>query len=269
MMKTLQEYREAGSNLFHKLHLATFPIAIKYIKEKSEIPGGTLQPSTFGKKMSLCQAFTQTRRSGTTIAMTGADNFCVPATAFHQWEKFSREDVIESQLRQGWHSGREAEEKRINGFFNIINQNKNSADYMGFISSPLPETKIIPDSVLVYGDGEQLTHIIHALSYEYKHCPASQFEGYGESCVKGGLVPFLTGIPQVVIPGAGDRTFAGIASHELAIGMPGELLFYVMDNLFKSGGFMNMGYPFKSMIPMHLDENITPGFKFLRDKIKG
>jgi hypothetical protein len=30
---------------------------------------------------------------------------------------------------------------------------------------------------------------------------------------------------------------------------------------------MNIGYPANSIMPMDLDENITPGFKFLREKI--
>ena len=51
----------------------------------------------------------------------------------------------------------------------------------------------------------------------YKHVPNSSFEGFGESCFKGGLLPFATGKPQIVIPGAGDRSFAGISENELGV----------------------------------------------------
>jgi len=269
VMKQIQEYKKAGEDLYHRLHLSTYPIAIKYIKSAEEIPEGVMRPSTFGKKMALCQAFTYARRWGTSVAMTSEDNFCTPSTGFHRWEDIAIEDLIESQARQGWHKDIEAEKKRIEAAFELLGDYdiERLREYCGFICSPLTETGFIPDSVLVYGDGFQLTHIIHALSYEFKHVPNSSFEGFGESCMKGDLIPFITQRPQIVIPGMGDRSFAGISEHEIGIGMPSSLLFYVMDNLFKTGGKMNMGYPMKFMINMDLNENLTPGFKFIREKM--
>jgi uncharacterized protein (DUF169 family) len=50
------EYQKAGDDLFHKLHLSTYPVAIKYIKSLDEIPKGAMQPSKFGRKMALCRS---------------------------------------------------------------------------------------------------------------------------------------------------------------------------------------------------------------------
>ena len=69
----------------------------------------------------------------------------------------------------------------------------------------------------------------------------------------------------MVLPGAGDRAFAGISEHEMAVGMPAGLVFYTLENLFKTGGIMNLGYPASRLMPADLDENLTPGFKFLRE----
>jgi uncharacterized protein (DUF169 family) len=44
-MKTLEEYRKAGTDLYNRLHLSTYPIAIKYIKDMDEVPEGVMQPS--------------------------------------------------------------------------------------------------------------------------------------------------------------------------------------------------------------------------------
>jgi hypothetical protein len=41
----------------------------------------------------------------------------------------------------------------------------------------------------------------------------------------------------------------------------------VVENLFKAGGFLNFGYPARTMLPMDITESITPGFKFLREKM--
>jgi len=270
-MSDLTAYRDAGNDLYHKLHLSTYPVAIKYIKSKDEIPDGAIQPSAFGRKMALCQAITQSRRAGSTVAMTADDNFCTPATGMHQWVDIALEDLLESQVRQGWHKDLASEKRRFEAGATLLATKdiKRMMGYIGFVCAPLHDARAIPDSVLVFGDGVQLTHIIQALSYEHLHTPSSTFEGFGETCMKGGLIPFVTEIPQVILPGAGDRSFAGIAEHEMAVGMPADLVFYTLENLFKTGGMMNIGYPANSIMPMDLDENITPGFKFLREKIDG
>jgi hypothetical protein len=65
----------------------------------------------------------------------------------------------------------------------------------------------------------------------------------------------------------GDRAFAGITPDEIGVGMPAALLPEVMKNLFKTGGSMNIGMPFKPMLPTNLTESITPGFAWLKQVI--
>ncbi len=60
---------------------------------------------------------------------------------------------------------------------------------------------------------------------------------------------------------------AGTYDHEVAIGLPAILLFTVMEYLFATGGFMNMGQPVRTMLSQGLTADITPGFKFMREKI--
>jgi len=268
-MHTLDDYRRAGEDLYHKLHLATYPIAITYLKEGEEVPHGTFRPSKGGKKLALCQAFTLSRSWGMAVAMTAQDNFCTPATAFHGWSDISKEDLIESQVKQGWHKDWQAEERRVEGAWKLLRSRGEAKlkKRYGFVCAPLKDAPLIPDTVLAFGDGVQITHMIHALCYEYQQPMLSFFEGFGESCVKGGLLPFLLDSPQLVLPGMGDRSFAAIGAHELALGLPAHSVFAVLENLFKTGGAMNMGYPAKGMLAMDITENITPGFTFLRDKM--
>jgi uncharacterized protein (DUF169 family) len=269
-MENIKDYKKAGDDLYHKLHLPTFPVAIKYIKDISEIPEGVIRPSAQGQKWSLCQAITSARRWGWHIAMTAEDNFCVPASALHRWVEVSPEHVIESQVKQGWHRDKEAETRRFQVILEFIGKEnlKKLDGYIGFTCSPLPETLVVPDTVCAYGSGAQIMHIIHALSYDAKHTPRSYFEGFGEACFKGGLLPFASNIPQIVIPGMGDRSFGGVEDHEIAVGFPGTLLSYVMENLFKTGDYMNIGQPLKKLLPMNLTEKLTPGFDYLHQKIQ-
>jgi hypothetical protein len=50
--------------------------------------------------------------------------------------------------------------------------------------------------------------------------------------------------------------------------MPGTHVFYLLENLFKSGGGRRgLGFPLRQVIPMDLDVNLTPGFKYMREII--
>jgi hypothetical protein len=80
--------------------------------------------------------------------MTADDNFCTPATAFHGWADITKEDLIESQVRQ-------AEERRVEGALMLLRSKGEDRlkAYHGFVSAPLKDTKMVPDTVLIYGDG--------------------------------------------------------------------------------------------------------------------
>jgi uncharacterized protein (DUF169 family) len=268
-MHELAEYKKAGTELYEKLHLSTYPVAVKYIQDYAEIPAKAIRPSQSGQKWSLCQAFTYARRWGWTSAMTADDNFCTPATASHRWVEVTDEEMLQSQLFQAWHKDREAELKRFkHGLDQIGPENlAQLKKYKGFACAPLHQTPVVPDSVLVFGNGENLTHVIQAITYDGENYPLSSFEGFGETCIKGGLLPFIKGVPQVVLPGMGDRTFSGIYDYEIAIGIPAGLLFTAVEYLFKSGGRLNLGNPVKTLLPTGITESITPGFKYMRQKI--
>ena len=61
--KTIEDYRKAGEELFNRMHLQTYPVSVKYIKDiETEIPPGVERPIDKGEKMSICQAFTYARR---------------------------------------------------------------------------------------------------------------------------------------------------------------------------------------------------------------
>jgi len=268
-VSNVKEFQEAGQTLYDRLHLSSMPVAIKYIKDVSEIPDNKImRPSALGEEWSLCQGFTYARRWGWNVAMTGDDNFCVPATASHGWEDISEEDRFESQVRQGWHRDEEAERRLQHVTRELFGENADTLkEYTGFIVSPLPKSIVVPDTILVYGNGEQITHIIQALVYDGRNFPTSTYWGFGESCMKGGLIPFLTNVPQIVIPGTGDRTFSGVFDYEIAIGLPGSLVFEVCANLFATGGRLNMGMPVKTLLARGIKAKLTPGFDFLRKKL--
>ncbi|TFG07283.1 MAG: hypothetical protein EU539_05350 [Promethearchaeota archaeon] len=269
-MNEVEKYRNVGLDVYNKLRLLTYPVAIKYIKDFSEIPEKCHRPSKMNQKISLCQSFTLARRWGAHMAMTYEDNVCVTSSFVHQWEKLPIKDILKSQIISGYHKDAEAE-IAVQSLFKDLGNKENYdkiKDNRGFIASPLTRTIVKPDVILIYGDPAQMMHVIHALSYEGKYLVESAFIGFGESCLKGALIPFMTGKPQVVLPGIGDRTLGLTKEEEMAIGIPSDLLFYINDNLFKSGGKLNMRQPNRFFLGNLPEGAGPPAWNFLKRKLK-
>lgn len=263
---TLEDYQKAGEGIYDKIHLATYPVAIKYIKDFSEIPNEVERPISRNQKMCICQAFTQSRRFSEKLCITAADNFCTPSTLGHGWVNLTEEEYIESQVRQGWHKNPETEAKFIRSQYRKDLKEVIELGYKGVMSAPLTETPFIPDSVLVMGNAVQITYIIHALTFEKieENNISSTFIGFGESCQKGGFRPFLTQRPEIVFPGTGDRSFCLIQDHEIGIGMTGKQAIYTDKYLFNTGKRLGLKMPLRQVMP-RLNEKITPGFMYLRE----
>jgi uncharacterized protein (DUF169 family) len=253
--------------------LLTFPLAIKYIKDEAEIPEeiGIIRPSKINQKFSLCQAFTMARRWGRTVVITFEDNHCITSSFVHGWEYMPGKQILKSQIISKYHSGPNAELSVQLLFGQYLNKDsmEKVKGNIGFIVSPLNKTNIIPDVILCYGIPAQMTHIIHALEYEGRNLVKDQFFlGYGESCIKGVLIPYISNQVQVVLPGTGDRTLSMTTEDEMAIGFPAKKLFYIMKNLFKSAYKFNMGMPSKFMLIDLPDGMGPPAFRYLKRQHK-
>ena len=76
-MTDLKTYRKYGEELELKLRLQTSPIAVKMIKNESDIPENALRPEiNHGKHYAQCQVFSLSRRDRMTVAMLKEDNWC-------------------------------------------------------------------------------------------------------------------------------------------------------------------------------------------------
>ena len=62
------------------LRLKTFPVAVRFVKDRAGIPEDARRPSaSMGKRIAVCQAITMARNYGWTIALAREDVICVPA----------------------------------------------------------------------------------------------------------------------------------------------------------------------------------------------
>jgi uncharacterized protein (DUF169 family) len=217
-------------------------------------------------------AMAEARREGKNVAITADDNPCAPISVAQGWVKVPMIATIRSQTVNKW-------QKNLLSVIRVNNQRYRLGGVMaqwpfsrllghrGFIVSPLSGTPFIPDTVVIYGYPEQLTHVSHSLSWEGKHVPRAVMTGFGDSCWGAGLFPLKSKNPVFVLLGMGDRAMARAKKYEVAVGMPGSLVFYLDDNLFKSGGEHNLKHYLENP-PAEIHEDILPGWRAVRNLIK-
>ncbi|MCP4761213.1 MAG: DUF169 domain-containing protein, partial [archaeon] len=203
---SIEDYRKIGQEFYDKLRFLTFPVALKYIKDESEIPDvvGIFRPSKVHQKITLCQSYTLCRRWGRNVVMTFEDNHCITSSFANGWEYMPGREILKSQVISGYHKDEKAEIKIQLTFLERFGDKAKEKikGNIGFIVSPLMNTIIEPDVILCYGNPAQMTHIVHALTYEGKNLLLDQaFLGYGESCLLGALTTYITKKPQIVLPG--------------------------------------------------------------------
>jgi uncharacterized protein (DUF169 family) len=77
---TQVNYQESADFIQNNLRLKTFPVAVKFLEDKSTFPEKTRQPSmVLGKRITICQGVTMARTYGWTVGLTKEDLICVPA----------------------------------------------------------------------------------------------------------------------------------------------------------------------------------------------
>ena len=273
MKYQVKDYQNIGKKLKERLELETEIVAVKFIKNVSEIPDGFIRPvKDLGKKMTLCMAMAAARREGKNVSITVDDNPCTPISVAQGWTWVSPIDLILSQIENKW-------QKNALGMIRVNNARLRIGGIMaqwpfsrllghrGFIVAPLSGTPFIPDTAVIYGYPEQLVHVSQSLSWEGKFVPRGVETGFGDSCWAAGFMPMKSKKPVFTLLGMGDRA-AGLAKkYEVAIGMPGKLVFYLNDNLFKSGGEHNLTHYLEHPM-IEVDESILPGWQNVRNLIK-
>ncbi len=226
--------------LRNDLRLKTLPLAVKFLKSKSELPEKTRQPSiALGKRVAICQGVTMARNYGWTVGLTKEDVICVPAAIVFG---FSESPDPPASLA---------------GLFCEINFSQNedlarretssmsrfeNGEIEAILLAPLERASFEPDTILVYGNSAQIMRLTQAWSYLSGERVAGHFGGKVE-CDEYLISPFKTGAPRVVIPGNGERIFAGTQDDEIAFAVPARFLKELAAALKEAGKGVGARYP--------------------------
>ncbi|MFX1500702.1 MAG: DUF169 domain-containing protein [Promethearchaeota archaeon] len=251
MNENLEKYQIYGKKFEELLRLSSFPIAIKLIKNDSEIPSYCKRPkSDMNIQIFICQTYKMVRSYGWTMAMKEEDCACRLARNIYGWDPMTEEaQNFGEQFSVGLYAKDVETAKKWQDKMYVSKEN-----YVGFIISPLTRTKIEPDVVQIYCNPAQAMRLIQAYLYNKGGTLEFTSAGRGASCHEGVIKTIKTNEPQLVIPGNGDRVWGGAEDSELMFSIPKSKLDSVVDGLeltHKAG----LRYP----IPKYM--NYTPGFQ--------
>ena len=209
----METWKYIGKTLEELLRPQTYPLAVKFVKDKSKFPDKTRR---LEQKIAICQALTISRRYGWTLGITEQDSACPAVTIAYGWPPIIDEQRLTQFFLGVGYASDETAAKTIVENLDRLEPGK----YGGVVISPLTRTRIVPDVILVYGNPAQIMRLIQGAMYKEGTKVKSEMAGVTGSCISGISRTFITDEYQVVIPGNGDRVFAGTYDNEMLFTIP-------------------------------------------------
>jgi uncharacterized protein (DUF169 family) len=233
-------FKEIAEFISNNLRLKTFPVAVKFLKDKSAFPAKTRQPSVvLGKRVTICQGVTMARVYGWTVGFTREDLVCVPAMLAFGFSGAADppETLANLFCEVDFAKDKEGAQREIASMSRLEN-----SEYGAIVLSPLEKGLYDPDTVAIYGNPAQIMRLIQALVYEEKRRIVGNFGGKVE-CSEYLIAPFKTQSPRITIPGMGDRIFSMTQDDEMVFAIPGQILGELVQGLKDSGKKIGARYP--------------------------
>jgi uncharacterized protein (DUF169 family) len=231
-VETMNKY---GSDLLNMLVLRTYPIAIKMLKDESEIPQGAVRPKKdLGEHYSACQAFSIVRWRGTTLAMFVEDHWCFePIIGYGLKEP--PEDFLEGAGSDFFIQDKEAAKERNNSI-PVLPYGK----YAGMVLGPLHKANYVPDLTVIYCNATQLRHMLFSMMLKNGYRVTSTLDPLW-SCVYSVVPSLLTGECEVTVPDPGEFERGGVGDDEMMFSIPTGRMEELMYGVYHYDK-MGMGY---------------------------
>lgn len=233
-MASLSDLNKYGEEIENRMLLRTSPIAVKMLETESDIPENAIRPiKDRGQHLAQCQAFSLSRRHGTTVAMLKDDNWC--------WGPLLAYGLVDQQIAENY-----AELKNEVKKIPSIEHGK----LIGIVSAPLKTAGFMPDIVLIYSNNAQLNNMLHAMSFAGEGPVTSQL--YAIASCAFSVVPALPGKYCITLPDPGELGRALAGEDEIIFSMPTDKV-EVLASQLKAFEEMKMGYGHHAFLEMRPD----------------
>lgn len=231
----IEKMNTYGSDLLNMLVLRTYPIAIKMLKDDSEIPTGAVRPKKdLGEHYAACQAFGIVRRRETTLAMFIEDHWCFEPIIGYGLVTPPK-DYLEGSGSDFFIRNRDAARERNNSI-PILPYGK----YSGMVLAPLHKANFSPDLMVIYCNATQLRHMLFVMMLENGYRVTSTLDPIW-SCVHSVAPSLLTGECEVTVPDPGEYERGGVGDDEMILSIPTGRIEELMAGVYHYDR-MGMGY---------------------------
>ena len=248
---------EQSQFIYNNLRLKTFPVGVKFLKEKDALPEKARRPAVFlKKKITTCQAMTMARTYGWQMGMTSEDLICVLSSlvlGFTDSPDPSK-DMADAFFPSNYKSSIEKTISEVGQMCFLEN-----GKYQAILISPLHKIPLPPDTIVLYGNPGQVARLVQAATFDMEEKIEGIFGGKVE-CPEYLIRPMISNKPRVVLPGPGDRIFSMTADDEMILAFPYSFLESLIIGLKESGKKIGARYPitfyqnFQPEFPKHYQE---------------
>lgn len=256
------EYAQVAESLANELRLKTMPLAVKFLKEKSELPEKSRRPlAHLGKRITLCQAVTMARVYGWTVGTAKEDLICVPAMIAFGFTRAKDQAGTVGKLfcSVGFQRSEDLARKETGSMLFLENKK-----YEAIVLAPLGKGLFDPDTVVVYGNPAQVMRMVQGYVFQDGDRVPANLGGKVE-CTEYLVAPFKTGKPRVAIPGMGDRIFSMTQDDEMVFALPGAALQMLVEGIKEAGLKIGARYPITFY--QNFQPEFPPMYKTVGDEV--
>jgi uncharacterized protein (DUF169 family) len=191
----------------------TAPVGVRLARPGESPPPKTKYPiADIGRRLAVCQGMTAARTLGWAMAFGAADHACPLPRVFMG-------HVAPDRFLEGSIADAYQEDPACMRLMEASYPRWPVGDYAEFWLAPLSRCEFVPDLAVVYGTPAQVLALVQAANFGKGPGIASTSTGrYGCSLWIAGVAQ--SGDCTFMIPGPGERIFAGTQDHEMSFAVP-------------------------------------------------
>jgi uncharacterized protein (DUF169 family) len=220
-------WEELDDKLNKYLRLATFPVAIKLVKDTHQLDHVKFLKKP-DEKVALCQLFSYARYYGWTMGCTKEDNLCPLAEIAVGFEKSHRLFEEGAFFVGRYNETKEAAKKTAASMPKIPD-----GKYNAIISGALNRVDFEPDLIIIWGNSAQIMRIIQGFLWKRGgRISMSTFcDGVCADTISNAM---LTGELQIAFPCLGDRRFGMATDTDLIATIPFGIIDEIVEGMEKT-----------------------------------
>lgn len=226
----ISEFNSLGKDLKERLGLRTYPLAIKFVESKDQIPEDAKFPrKDFGKPMAFCQAKFFSRMRGITMAMGKEDHWC--------WNPMVSFGVVKAEVGEPAGDtivevlGIKDKDKAVEFWNNFPKLEEGKYPYV--VVAPVEKFTFEPDVILIYSNTHQILWEIGAIRFMTGEYVKSNFDSI-DSCVHAIIEPMQNGQYKITFPDPGDHARGLAREDEVIMSMPASRFGEFMEGIQKT-----------------------------------